>query len=481
MTKLRLLHLPVAGERLARMIYLAALTLCQSAPALAQPATLQAPVAPAPGVARKVTVTVRVNGIASSEGMVRGSLCADPLKFPNPDCPHKVDVPAQTGSVDLVFKDILPGTYAFTTWHDANSDGKTNLPGEGFAFGNNAPVPPTFKGAAIEVIGDTNAEVTLFYMARPTAANTGEMGAAAPQGVVKTDVREGGLYGALYAPAGARRLPAIIALGGSEGGLDVTSGAAKSFSEHGYVVLALAYWRAPGLPQSLEKVPLEYFKKAIDWLKTRSEVDAERIGLVGLSRGAEGALLIASHYPDIKAVIAVAPSSHLWPASSMNMGDGSADAARQPAWVLDGKPLPFLTQKVGPNRAAPSNNRAPYENALADAPANSESEIPVDRINGPVLLLSGEQDGIWPAGPMAERIVARLRAHNFSYRFTHIDYAGAGHLVFLGDPADLGDVSRYRALSGVMGGTDAANLAARSDSWSRSLAFFGEALMKRGQ
>jgi dienelactone hydrolase len=403
------------------------------------------------------------------------------LKFPGPDCPHKVDAPAQVGSVDLVFNDIVPGTYAFTTWHDANSDGKTNLPAEGFAFGNNAPVPATFKAAAIEVSGNTTAEVTLFYMARPTAANTGEMGAAAPQGVLKTDVRQAGLYGALYTPTEARNLPAIIAIGGSEGGLDVTSSAAKSFSEHGYVVLALAYWRAPGLPQALEKVRLEYFKDAIDWLKTRTEVDAGRIGFVGLSRGAEGALLIASHYPDIKAVMAVAPSSHLWPASSMNLGDGGGDAARQPAWVLDGKPLPFLALKAGPNGAAPSNNLAPYERALADAQANSESEIPVDRINGPILLLSGEQDGIWPAGPMAQRIVARLKAHNFSYGYTHIEYAGAGHLVFLGDPEDLGDLSRYRMLSGAMGGTDAANLAARSDSWSRSLAFFDQALKKPGR
>jgi hypothetical protein len=82
---------------------------------------------------------------------------------------------------------------------------------------------------------------------------------------------------------------------------------------------------------------------------------------------------------------------------------------------------------------------------------------------------------------MSQRIVARLKAHNFSYGYTHIEYPAAGHLVFLGDPADLGDLSRYRVLSGAMGGTDAGNLAARSDSWSRSLAFFDQALKKPGR
>jgi dienelactone hydrolase len=314
-------------------------------------------------------------------------------------------------------------------------------------------------------------------MARPTAVNAGEPGAAAPPGIVKTDVRERGLYGALYAPAGARNLPAIIAIGGSEGGLDVASAVTRSFAQHGYVVLALAYWRAPGLPQSLENVRLEYFKEGVDWLKARSEVDPARIGIVGLSRGAEGALLIASHYPDIKAVIAVAPSSHLWPASSMSFlaGGSGSQGLRQPAWTLGSKPLAFLTQKAGANDGGPANNLAPYERALSETRVNSESEIPVARINGPVLLLSGEQDAIWPAGLMAERIMARLKAAKFRYSFSHLHYPGAGHLVFLGDPASL-DSSRIAPLERAMGGVDTANLVARRDTWGRSLAFFDEAL-----
>jgi dienelactone hydrolase len=112
---------------------------------------------------------------------------------------------------------------------------------------------------------------------------------------------------------------------------------------------------------------------------------------------------------------------------------------------------------------------------LSEVSANSGSEIPVDRINGPVLLLSGEQDAIWPAGLMAERIMARLKAGKFIYPFTHLPYPGAGHLVFLGDPASL-DSSRIAPLERAMGGTDSANQAARRDTWTRSLVFFDQAL-----
>src|SRR6202012_2745156 len=102
--------------------------------------------------------------------------------------------------------------------------------------------------------------------------------------------------------------PLIIAFGGSEGGLDTISAFTTSFTSHGYAVLALAYWKEPGLPQSLEGVPLEYFDRAIDWAKKQPGIAAPRIAVLGWSRGAEAALLAASRNKDIHAVVAISPS-----------------------------------------------------------------------------------------------------------------------------------------------------------------------------
>jgi uncharacterized protein len=441
---------------------------CSSAPSPAP--------APPPTPTAAPNVTVTVNGVASAEGVVVGALCPDPAMVGKLDCPSiRAQSPAGVGSIDLVFRAVPPGTYALTAWHDINSDGRTNMPQEGFGFGNNSPPPPKFETAAIKVIGDTRTSLNLLYLARPAAPGAGDAGAAAPPGAIKTNIREAGLYGVLYAPEGARNLPVVIAIGGSEGGLDVASTAARSFAQRGYVVLALAYWRAPGLPQSLENVRLEYFKQAIDWLKTRPEADPQRIGFLGMSRGAEGALLAASTFPEIKAVIAVAPSSHSWPSSSMNMGSGGATGPRSPAWTLAGKPVPFLVQAPQP-AGAPSENLPPYEAALAAAPLNAGDEIQVERINGPVLLVSGEQDTIWPSGLMAERIIARLKARRFQHRYSHIAYPGAGHLPLFGDP-DAGSTG-YAAVGAIMGGTEAGNSTARRDGWPRALAFFDAALKR---
>ena len=52
------------------------------------------------------------------------------------------------------------------------------------------------------------------------------------------------------------RRTAVLVFGGSEGGL-ATSLLAARFAADGYPALALAYFREPGLPQTLTNIPLE--------------------------------------------------------------------------------------------------------------------------------------------------------------------------------------------------------------------------------
>ncbi|ODR80642.1 hypothetical protein BG842_03765 [Haladaptatus sp. W1] len=72
---------------------------------------------------------------------------------------------------------------------------------------------------------------------------------------------------------------------------------------HGYATLALQYFDAPGLPESLERIPLGYFDTAIRWLTSRPTVHDTGIGLLGISRGVEAALLTATGYDGPVAVI----------------------------------------------------------------------------------------------------------------------------------------------------------------------------------
>src|SRR5579864_8690681 len=68
---------------------------------------------------------------------------------------------------------------------------------------------------------------------------------------LKTTVNERGLVADLYVSAEFKgtKVPAMIVLGGSEGGLGAGAAHdAQMIASHGYVVLQLAYFDAPGLP-----------------------------------------------------------------------------------------------------------------------------------------------------------------------------------------------------------------------------------------
>jgi pimeloyl-ACP methyl ester carboxylesterase len=50
------------------------------------------------------------------------------------------------------------------------------------------------------------------------------------------------------------------------------------------------------------------------------------------------------------------------------------------------------------------------------------AEIPVEKITCPLLLLSGDQDAIWPANYYCQAMINRLRAHGATSYYKHINY-----------------------------------------------------------
>src|SRR3954452_12221726 len=111
-------------------------------------------------------------------------------------------------------------------------------------------------------------------------------------GVTARRVREKGLVGVLCEPHGTAPAPGVLLLGGSEGGVHERD--ARVLAGDGFTVLTVAYFGAPGLPPGLVDVPLEYFFRGLDLLASRPRART-RLGVVGGSRGAEAALLVAAH------------------------------------------------------------------------------------------------------------------------------------------------------------------------------------------
>lgn len=112
-------------------------------------------------------VTVTVNGLRNTKGMLRACITADAREFP--DCTRAsrtVSIAAANGAV-LSFPNLPAGRYAISILHDENGDGRMNkmlmLPKEGFGFSRDAPVrmgPPSFASAAMD-IGQASIHTTI--------------------------------------------------------------------------------------------------------------------------------------------------------------------------------------------------------------------------------------------------------------------------------------------------------------------------------
>jgi uncharacterized protein len=108
-------------------------------------------------------------------------------------------------------------------------------------------------------------------------------------------ITENGLV-ANYFPA-QQRAPAVLTLSGSVGGLTMNDMSVALQAER-FTVLHLSYFRGPGQNQNAELIPLEYFDTALVWLRRQSEADPARMGIVGVSKGAEAALVLAVRHPE---------------------------------------------------------------------------------------------------------------------------------------------------------------------------------------
>lgn len=295
--------------------------------------------------------------------------------------------------------------------------------------------------------------------------------------MVRRPVRERGLVGALYHPSGPGPYPGILALGGAGGGL--SEGGARTIASEGFAAFALAYFGTDTLSKDLVEIPLEYFARAMGWMEEQPEVEAGRVVLVGNSKGGELALLLASTYPRyISGVVGYAASGIVWEGISLEE-ELFYGGPRSP-WSLRGRPVPFAgfgwlgaPELVRMTEAyfegCPISMRPLYERALRRGAAEAGG-IAVEKMESPVLLISGTDDQLWPSTPLSEMVIRRLEAHGHPYPREHLRYEGAGHLIV--PPGYEPNPTWGRRLE--LGGSPEPNRFANEDSWPRVLAFLND-------
>lgn len=270
--------------------------------------------------------------------------------------------------------------------------------------------------------------------------------------------------------------PAIIVLGGSEGGYK-EGWASVIASKTRMPTLALAYFGAPGLPPTLENIPVETVGRAIEWLNQQPVVARDHIGIVGASRGGELALLAASIYPEIKAVVGYTPSGVIW--------SGIGENPDAPAWTYQGRAFPYLRVMVSEEQERLFTEAQKSGTPYLDAPSFiyslemqrslvEEATIPVENSQAAFLLIGNPGDGVWPSDVLSQIAIERLRSHNHSRTYRLLSYDQGGHMLIAYPYYPTTMRQFYLPTVNVwegLGGTAEGAARAAEDSWPRVIEF----------
>ena len=223
--------------------------------------------------------------------------------------------------------------------------------------------------------------------------------------------------------------PLLVYFGGSEGGNSMSK-ASNSFERNkyldaGYAVLAVGYFKMPGLPEELDRISLDSIYEKVIETQQLPFINSQCVAVMGGSKGAELALLLASLYSDINGAVALAGSHVSFASPSLRTGASTA------SFQHNGRDIPFVQI---PNGAIPSmlagDFREAYKIALKEGGNDTvNAVIRAEDIKGPVLLISGENDHIWPSAEMSEKVINRLEENKFSYPYEHIIAPGGDHFV----------------------------------------------------
>jgi hypothetical protein len=133
------------------------------------------------------------------------------------------------------------------------------------------------------------------------------------------------------------------------------------------------------------------------------------------------------------------------------------------AWTWKGAPLAY---------ALPGTERGMVTDQMKAA-------IHVEQTAGPILLISGQSDGIWPSSEMTNAVAARLRLAHFAYPVERLDYPHAGHRAGMPEIVPAWQSNVTHPLTGSvenLGGTPEGNGASSLDAAPKVLEFLRRSL-----
>lgn len=277
----------------------------------------------------------------------------------------------------------------------------------------------------------------------------------------------------------------ILMLGGSDGNMTALALLAAPLASRGFNVLMVPFFASKGLPNKLEKIPLEYFEKIFEWIEKNKITNTKEIFLHGTSKGGELALLLASRYKQIKKVVTLEPHAYCFQAL-----DGMMSGSNVSSWSYKGESIPYVEvdnniffedQKNDIEKGFPFGFASTYKKSIERATNKEEARIKVENSEADILMITGKEDNIWNSYDGCLEILDNLKKNDYQYNVELLTYDEMGHPMPIPYIIPISETLSMNMMGGVFssGGTIEGNAEGQFKSWKRTIEFYMEPLSKK--
>ena len=245
-------------------------------------------------------------------------------------------------------------------------------------------------------------------------------------------MRRDGFVGHLAEPDNGSDRAVIVIMGGEQSILPGIK-FAERFADYGITGLAVSLFGAEGLPDSPNKIPLDMFIPAVNYLRQRKHID--RISVYGQSMGSIFAVLAAQYIGGFENLIMVSPT-HV-PFEGTTKDKKSMTGHSVGTWC--GYEIPYVKPDFSKIKASKYYSHPDadykvmgmwiaYHDAYADYSRVARAELTVEKSDARILLIAGGEDEAWPAEYSVRMIEQRLINVEYSKDVKVIVYPHGSHL-----------------------------------------------------
>ncbi len=245
-------------------------------------------------------------------------------------------------------------------------------------------------------------------------------------------MRTDGFVGHLAEPDNGSDRAVIVIMGGEQSILPGIK-FAERFADYGITGLAVSLFGADGLPDSPNKIPLDMFVTAVNYLRQRKHID--RISVYGQSMGSIFAVLAAQYIGGFENLIIVSPTHVPFEGTAK---DKKTMTGRSVA-TWHGNEIPYVKADFSKIKSTKYYNHPDadhkvmgmwiaYHDAYADYSRVARAELSVEKSDARILMIAGGEDEAWPAEYSVRMIEQRLKSVNYGKTVKVIVYPHGSHL-----------------------------------------------------